>query len=265
MVADPPLGALNPGPLDPARTPATPSAPPEIVFTHPAFVVADKPPLWLSHPVHSPYAVPDILTELRARLNEPGLGPPHRLDRETSGAMLFTRTPEAARRFFTLFKQQLVAKTYLAIVRGVPTWDETELDAPLGFLGTGGGNTVRVRQGVVPEGRPAVTRFSVLERRAGHALIEARPRTGRMHQIRAHLWHLSLPLVGDKVYGGHPGCYLEFIQQGVTPGMLDKLGLGRQALHAARLAFPYGGEQFRIEVPLPADLQAYWDALPTGP
>lgn len=220
--------------------------------------------MWLSHPVHSQYVVPDILSDLRERLSEPTLGPAHRLDRETSGAMLFTRTPEAARRFFTLFKQHLVAKTYLAIVRGEPGWDEHELDAPLGFLGTGGGNEVRVRQGVVPEGRHAVTRFRVLGRRSGHALIEASPRTGRMHQIRAHLAHLGLPLVGDKVYGGQPGWYLKFIQEGVTPELVRALGLPRQALHAARLVFPYGGEQFRIEVPLAPDLQAYWDGLGGG-
>jgi 23S rRNA pseudouridine1911/1915/1917 synthase len=102
-------------------------------------------------------------------------------------------------------------------------------------------------------------------RRAGHALIEAYPRSGRLHQIRAHLSHLGLPMVGDKIYGRDPGVFLTFMETGQTPELTARLGLARQALHAARIAFPWAGTQVVAEVPLAPDLQAYWDALPDTP
>lgn len=239
-------------------------APPEkprIIVEHPDFYVVHKPALWLTHPVRARVEVPDLLTFMQAETGEAGLAPPHRLDRETSGAQLLTRDSDAARTFFTLFKTHLVGKTYLAIVHGSPDWERKSLDAPLGELGLGGANKIVIRQAVVPNGRPAVTDFRVVERRSGHTLIEAYPRSGRLHQIRAHLSHLGLPMVGDKIYGRDPGVFLDFMETGQTPELTARLGLARQALHAARIAFPWEGAQFVAEVPLAPDLQAYWDNL----
>lgn len=234
---------------------------PHIVVEHPDFYVVHKPALWLTHPVKSRHQVPDILTFMQAETGESDLAPPHRLDRETSGTQLLSRDKEAARKFFTLFKTHLVGKTYLAIVHGTPDWERLTLDAPLGELGLGGANKIVVRQAVVPDGRSAITDFRVLDKRAGHALIEAYPRSGRLHQIRAHLAHLKLPMVGDKIYGRDPDAFLEFMETGQTPELTARLGLPRQALHASRIAFPWDGAQFAAEVPLAPDLQAYWDAL----
>ncbi|MBZ9749321.1 RluA family pseudouridine synthase [Deinococcus sp. HMF7604] len=241
-----------------------PTEKPRVVVEHPDFYVVQKPALWLTHPVRARVDVPDVLTYLRRTTGEPDLAPPHRLDRETSGAQVLSRDREAAQRFFTLFKTHLVGKTYLAIVHGTPDWERQTLDAPLGDLGLGGANRIAIRQAVVPDGRPAVTDFRVVERRAGHALIEAFPRSGRLHQIRAHLAHLGLPMVGDKIYGRDPSVFLEFMEVGQTPELTARLGLPRQALHAARIAFPWGGTQFSAQVPLASDLQAYWDALLPG-
>lgn len=228
---------------------------------HPDFYVVHKPALWLTHPVRARVDVPDVLSYMQAETGEVGLAPPHRLDRETSGTQLLSRDPDAARRFFTLFKTHLVSKTYLAVVHGSPDWERCTLDAPLGNLGLGAANRVVIRQGVVPDGRPAVTDFRVVERRAGFTLIEAYPRSGRLHQIRAHLSHLGLPLVGDKIYGPDPQAFLEFMQTGQTPELTARLLLPRQALHAARIAFSWAGTQFAAEAPLALDLRTFWEDL----
>lgn len=249
----------------PPPTPRAPLLPPterpRVVAEHPDFYVIHKPALWLTHPVRARVDVPDILTFMRRETGEPDLAPPHRLDRETSGTQLLSRDADAARRFFTLFKTHLVGKTYLALVHGTPDWERRTLDAPLGDLGLGGANRIAIRQAVVPDGRAAVTDFRVVGRRAGHALIEAYPRSGRLHQIRAHLAHLGLPMVGDKIYGRDPQAFLDFMEHGQTPELTARLGLARQALHAARIAFPWDGGQVAVSVPLAPDLQAYWDAL----
>ncbi len=238
-----------------------PTEKPRIIAEHPDFYLIHKPALWLTHPVHGRVDVPDVLTFMQAETGETDLAPPHRLDRETSGAQLLSRDRDAARKFFTLFKTHLVGKTYLALVHGTPEWERKILDAPLGELGLGGANKIIVRQAVVPGGRPAVTEFKVLECRAGHAMIEAYPRSGRLHQIRAHLSYLGLPMVGDKIYGRDPNVFLEFMETGQTPELTARLGLPRQALHAARITFPWDGANFSAEVPLAPDLQAYWDGL----
>ncbi|WP_019009965.1 RluA family pseudouridine synthase [Deinococcus aquatilis] len=238
-----------------------PTEKPRIIVEHPDFYVVHKPALWLTHAVRARVEVPDVLSYMQAATGESILAPPHRLDRETSGAQLLTRDTDAARKFFTLFKTHLVGKTYLAIVHGTPDWERRTLDAPLGELGLGGRNKIVIRQAVIPDGRPAITDFRVLERRGGHSLIEAYPRSGRLHQIRAHLSHLGLPMVGDKIYGRDPDAFLEFMETGQTPELTTRLGLARQALHAARIAFPWDGAQFSAELPLAPDLQAYWDGL----
>lgn len=253
-----------PGPARPAPL-LPPTERPRVILEHPDFYVVHKPALWLTHPVRARVEVPDLLTFMQRTTGEPDLAPPHRLDRETSGAQVLTRDREAAQRFFTLFKTHLVGKTYLAVVHGTPDWERRTLDAPLGDLGLGGANRIAIRQAVVPDGKPAVTDFRVVARRAGHTLIEAYPRSGRLHQIRAHLSHLGLPMVGDKLYGRDPDVFLTFMQTGQTPELTARLGLARQALHAARVAFPWSGTQVVAEVPLAPDLQAYWDALPGTP
>ncbi len=158
----------------------------------------------------------------------------HRLDKETSGVIVLARTAEAHRLLNTQFDQHQIQKIYYALVRGVPDWEETTLDLPLRPNGDRRHRTVVDPQG----GKPALTRLQVLEKFTGFALIEARPATGRIHQIRAHLAACGYPLAGDRLYGG-----------GEPLPPLDFFGL-----HAASLSLvhPLGGDLLTLEAPYPA-------------
>ena len=111
------------------------------------------------------------------------------------------------------------------------------------------------------------TAFEVLGRRrtpdgAPVALLACHPRTGRQHQIRAHLLHAGLPLVGDKIYGADEGIFDRFTRKAMTDDDRARLRLDRQALHAWRLELPHPARRERIllEAPLPPDLQGFWDS-----
>lgn len=119
----------------------------------------------------------------------------HRLDRGTSGVMIFPKNRPFAAYLSTLLKEGRMEKTYLALVTGVPSRREWETDAPIAKIASS-------RYGVAVPGKEAQTRFRVIAEGSGVALVEARPLTGRTHQIRVHLAHCGLPIVGDQVYGG---------------------------------------------------------------
>jgi tRNA pseudouridine65 synthase len=156
----------------------------------------------------------------------------HRLDRATSGALLFALDPETARRMSAKFEAGEVEKRYLALVRGIPP-EEGVIDHPI----------PRVEDGPRV---PAITEFRRLATFERYALVEARPLTGRLHQIRRHFKHLSHPLIGDVRYG--KGDHNRLFR--------DRFGLHRLALHALELAFdhPQTGERLRILAPLSDDL-----------
>ena len=156
----------------------------------------------------------------------------HRLDRATSGVLLFALDPGTAGRMQELFAEGRVEKRYLALVRGIPP-ESGVIDHPIPR--DVGGPRV-----------PAVTEFRRLAAFERYALIEARPRTGRLHQIRRHLKHISHPLIGDVRYG--KGEHNRLFR--------ERFGLHRLALHALELAFehPETGEPVRIVAPVPEDL-----------
>lgn len=156
----------------------------------------------------------------------------HRLDRATSGVLLFALDPGTAGRMQELFAEGRVEKRYLALVRGIPP-ESGVIDHPIP-RDVGGPRVL------------AVTEFRRLAAFERYALIEARPRTGRLHQIRRHLKHLSHPLIGDVRYG--KGEHNRLFR--------ERFGLHRLALHALELAFehPETGEAVRIVAPVPEDL-----------
>jgi len=180
----------------------------------------------------------------------------HRLDRETSGLMLLGRTSQAGAALKASFRRREVHKRYLALVQGAPP-PEGEIDMPLGPDVASG---IRVKMCVTADGLPAQTRFVTLETRGEVSLVEAWPRTGRQHQLRAHLGALGHPVIGDKLYGPDPGLFLEYLETGWTEALAARLPLPRHALHAHTATFPHPGtgEEMTLTCPLAEDLQNFW-------
>jgi tRNA pseudouridine65 synthase len=169
--------------------------------------------------------------------------PVHRLDRGASGALAFALTTDAARALCAAFAAGAVDKRYLALVRGVPP-EQGVIDHPIPRRPDG----PRV---------PAVTAYRRLRVYGRYALVEAAPRTGRLHQIRRHLKHISCPLIGDVRYG--KGEHNRLFR--------DRFDLQRLALHARslRLPHPSGDGWIESEAPVPADLARALAALAAAP
>ncbi|MDI1315287.1 RNA pseudouridine synthase [Prosthecobacter sp.] len=181
----------------------------------------------------------------------------NRLDRETSGVVLIAKNHELARLFGMAMQERKIHKTYTALVHGWPEWEEQTLDAPILNARDVQAFDIWVKQMVHPQGAECRTGFRTLNRfeREGEkfALIEAKPKTGRMHQIRVHLNHLGLPIVGDKLYGRDDRCYLEFIETGWTESLEKRLILPRQALHSSRLELNLEGFPAGWDAPVPVE------------
>jgi 23S rRNA pseudouridine1911/1915/1917 synthase len=247
-------------------------------------LVIDKPPLMTVHPTarHHKHTVIKRLESQR-----PGefLSLVHRLDRETSGLLLVARSRQADRAFKRLLEDRSVAiassgpdddraepgaiepdvappaiaKTYLCLTWGIPP--EEPIDVP---LEPDADNPLRVKMRVAARGAglPARTGVTVLERRAGYALVACELLTGRQHQIRVHLAHAGCPVVGDKLYGPDERLLARAADGRLTADDTALLELPRHALHAHRYVLPHAitGALLRIESPLPDDLSAFWNS-----
>lgn len=170
----------------------------------------------------------------------------HRLDKGTSGLMVVAKSDEAHQRLSEQFKKRQVSKLYTALVHGSPKQDEGAVDAAVGRH-----PVERKKMSTASRrGKPALTRWRVLERYGAFTLLEARIETGRTHQIRVHLGSLGHPVAGDSVYGGSK----RVIEPPALRAVLKKLA--RQALHASRLSFrhPVTGREMTFESPLPEDM-----------
>jgi len=212
-----------------------------IAFEDEHLVVVDKPAGLVVHPAPG-HATGTLVHGLLALDVEGGEEPErtgivHRLDRDTSGLLVVARSQQAHRRLQELVRERAVEREYLALVVGRPRSRAGRIEAAIGR-----DRHDPVRHSLDTDSpREAVTHFEVAEQLARHTLLRVTLETGRTHQIRVHLEAIGLPVAGDPVYG-----------------RLGELGLERQFLHAARLAFPHPvtGERVECESPLPADLAA---------
>jgi len=235
--------------VDESAKPEPEAIPLVVLYEDEHVAVVDKPAGMVVHPAFghvSGTLVNAVLSRWPqiADFTEPGrAGIVHRLDKETSGVILIAKTPQALESLRAQFKARTISKRYLALVEGLPQTPEGVIDAPIGRDAKR-----RKRMAVMRDGREAITEFRVVELFASFSLLEVWPKTGRTHQIRAHLAFMGHPVVGDTVYGRR--------RQPFT--------LKRHFLHAASITFahPISGEPITVESPLPAALQNLLDKLP---
>jgi 23S rRNA pseudouridine1911/1915/1917 synthase len=231
----------------------------DVLFEDSHLIVINKPPGMVIHPAAGNpdgTLVNALLAHCRDLSGVGGVERPgivHRLDKDTSGVLVAAKNDAAHRALSLAFRWRTTDKRYLAVVYGAPTADEGVVDGPIARH-----PTERKRMAVVPGGRAARTLWSVRERFAGAALLECRPVTGRTHQIRVHLAHAGLAVVGDPVYAGRQ--WRAIADAELAARCRD---FPRQALHAWRLTIrhPASGEPITFEAPLPADLEELLAAL----
>lgn len=181
--------------------------------------------------------------------HRPGIA--HRLDKDTSGVMVVARTQEAFERLKHLFKNREIEKTYMAIVCGSPRQPEGVISFPIGRMVK---NPLKrgIEQGrsKIRGARPAVTEYRVLKPGKDYSLVELRPKTGRMHQLRVHLKAIGHPIACDRVYGGKNVC----CPPAAAEAMAGKPGATRHLLHAQSLSFSYPpGTRLHFEADEPED------------
>jgi tRNA pseudouridine65 synthase len=211
-------------------TPLTSAPELSVLYRDAVLLVVNKPSGLL---VHNGWAREEVTAlSLARKLAGQWVYPLHRLDRSASGVLVFTLGPQWVAAAQELWNGPHTQKTHLALVRGTPP-EHVTIDHPL-----------------APEKgkpkRPATTEVKRLNNAGRYSLVQARPLTGRLHQIRRHLKHISHPIIGDVRYGKREHNHL----------LRDNYGLNRLALHARELTLPHphSGEPLRLHAPLPDDL-----------
>ncbi len=250
----------------PRQAPSPEAIPIDVLYEDDYLAVIDKPPGMVVHPARGNWTgtlASALQHRFAGRLSTTG-GPTrpgivHRLDRDTSGAILVAKTDLVHHKLAAQFSERTVEKEYFALVSGTPERDRDVIDCPIGVH-----PQQREKMAILrghPDSRPAETFYEVDERFDGFAAVRAMPRTGRTHQIRVHLAHIGCPVLCDRQYGGRA----EITRGEISRDRGDALVLlSRQALHARRLNFSHpflGGRMIEVEAPLPPDMTAVLQAL----
>jgi 23S rRNA pseudouridine1911/1915/1917 synthase len=238
----------------------------QIVYEDAYLMAVDKPAFLPVHPT-ARYHQNTLIMVLKRRFPEQWLSLGHRIDRETSGLLLISKTPECDR----ALKRQLemresIVKVYTALTWGIPALPsqpfryvqnlELDPDGPY-----------KVEMRTTDGGLFASTIFEVLDTRKlrdmPYAKVRATLETGRQHQIRVHLKTLGTAIVGDKLYGPDPSAFARGADGELTEEDLTLLELPRHALHATELSLPHPitGCDLHVKAPFPPDLEAFWNSL----
>lgn len=216
-----------------------------ILFEDDDFILVNKPPFYSS--LDDRFGENITIQEM-AKEYSPDAQLAHRLDKETSGVLAIAKNPEAYRHMAMQFEHREVTKIYHAIVDGIHEFDTEEVNLPIYTTSQG---TVKID----PRGKPALTYFKTIKAFKKHTHIKCMPVTGRLHQIRVHLWAIKAPITGDITYGGKPFYLSEVKKKFNLKNFTEELPLmQRVALHAYSLEFKtLKGEQIVVEAPYPKD------------
>jgi len=228
----------------------------EIIYESPDYIVVNKPASLLMHKVRVKGGgtreeptladwIAESFPEIKAVGDDPETRPGivHRIDKETSGVVVIARNQKYFEYLKDMFNKKNMAKAYVALVHGEMESGEGTIEKPIGIKSGTVKRTVHGGKMV----KEAITDYKVLKRYEGYTLVEARPRTGRTHQIRVHLASIGHPIVGDKLYGGK-----KEKKSKADPAFAEA---NRQFLHAASLEFEARpGELVSFAAPLPEDL-----------
>lgn len=225
----------------------------DVIYEDDALLVINKPAGLVVHPAAGNqrgtlvsallFREPEDFSGVGEDATRPGIV--HRLDKDTSGALVIARTPDAYANLKNSFQERKVDKIYLAIANGHFKENFAAIDAPIGRDPKN-----RQKMAVLGEGgREALTKYRVISEYHGASLLQVRLYTGRTHQIRVHLSHIGHPVLGDGLYGG--------------PGKSTYFDCGRQMLHAWKLAIPHPitGERMVFTAPTPPDFRKNLDVF----
>ena len=244
--------------VEPERqTEAAPeNIPLNVVYSDEHIIVINKPAGLVVHP-GAGNATGTLMNALLFHFPElrqlPRAGIVHRLDKDTSGLLVIARSLPAHKTLIEALSDRDMHREYMAVAQGLLVAGGT-VDLPIGRH-----PRERTRMAVTESGREAITHYRVAEKFRQHTLLRVQLETGRTHQIRVHMSHIKLPLVGDPDYGGRLR-----LPKGASDALVETLrGFRRQALHAARLELehPATGELMAWEAAIPADMQALIELL----
>ena len=241
--------ALRLPPPEPSGLAAQPM-PLRVAYQDADIIVVDKPAGLTVHPApgHPDWTLVNALLalcpDLRAIGGTARPGIVHRLDKDTSGLMVAAKNDAAHRALSEQLRRREFTKAYIALARGEVSPPEAVIDAPIGRA-----RGDRRRMAIAAGGREAITRYRTLRRVGENTLLEARPTTGRTHQIRVHLASIGHPLIGDAIYGK------------------PDAALNRHFLHASLLGFrhPKSGDRCEFQSELPAELRGYLRSAASAP
>jgi len=251
--------------------PVPENIPLDVLYQDEFLAVINKPANMVVHPAKGNWsgtlvnALQYLFHEQLSRengANRPGIV--HRLDKDTSGAILVAKDDFTHRACAMQFESRKVFKEYVALTAGELDRDSDYIEAAIRHHPHDREKMAIATDPTDPDAKHALSYYEVLERFRGHTLVKVQPRTGRTHQIRVHLLHVGCPVLADKQYSGRDRFLMSDLVPG-TPKDEDVALIGRQALHAFRLRFqhPRTNGWIEVEAPLAPDIRRALEALRT--